>query len=244
MTLLESLEQNIKESIKTVTYKDLTIEELRGSNYPDSKLSSVHVSGINSSTGIEYKLWFVHNKNMDWGNKFVGIGEKGKPYYSGCSKEENLKVKEALASFALAVRAKTGGNFYIWPGQGAIRSAFMAGTNRFEMLINLSDDAVNQEYRKEAKHWGKLKEWDRENRKYNPKGIPQPMELTHASVVDTLEHLQKQLEFVDLEITSTDYEGLTLTEFQAASLPLTKIDFLYDSEKRVIFEGNLENLEN
>ena len=58
MTSAPTSEQDVQREFDLVTYTDLTPEELRNSNYSDSKLSVLFMDGINGNTNYEYSVGF------------------------------------------------------------------------------------------------------------------------------------------------------------------------------------------
>ncbi len=115
MAEAKRINQDTEKELELVVYKDLTPAELRGSNYPNSKLGAVLTHGVNKNTGYEYSVGFI----IDHPNApYLKVDtEKRKDFLKKGSERE---AEDALKEVAFAMRSKTGGYFDIHPFYGAI----------------------------------------------------------------------------------------------------------------------------
>ncbi|RJQ15697.1 hypothetical protein C4573_06095 [Candidatus Woesearchaeota archaeon] len=123
------------------------------------------------------------------------------------------------------------GNTISVPGPNAQR--FL----EYMKAVNLRNP--NQQDRDQAITNGLGEQWDAEFKKFNPPAkrrwlffkqpsIPPAMEVTQHSIADMMDYLQ-ELGLRDLRATQANYQGLTSTELDAATLPREKIEHMFET---------------
>ena len=134
MSEVETIDQAIEREFELVSYTTLTQDELRKSNYPDSKFCLTFMNTVDGNSKYNYSFDLV--RDHPHSPYLVVLTEKRTDFLRKGSERD---AEEALKEIALTIRTKTGGYFGIHPFYGAIQ-----GTHFNPILTDFCKGAADE----------------------------------------------------------------------------------------------------